>query len=104
MQNDQNETKLHNKYDYECIRNTLSLIHYFPGKHVLAFNVPWSALKSKQHICVEFLLLGGGVLRQLFWGEGSIFFSDDKYFLLLLVNKPINFHWSTIAKHCTFPV
>ncbi len=54
MQNDPNETKLHNKYDYECIRNTLTLIQYFPSKYVLAINLPWSVLKSKQHMYVEF--------------------------------------------------
>ncbi len=42
------------------------LIYYFPSKHGLAINLPWSALKSKQHMCVEFfdtipaVMLGGG--------------------------------------------
>ncbi len=81
MQNDRNEMKLHNEYDYECIRNTLSLIHYFPGKYVLAFNLHWSALKSKQHTCVDFLFARGevgvgggdvGVFHQLlFFFEGE---------------------------------
>ncbi len=46
MQNDRNETRLHNKYDFECIRNTLSVIHYFPSKFLVMKTIscslwPW---------------------------------------------------------------
>ncbi len=30
------------------------LIHYFPSKYVLAINMQWSALISKQLMCTEF--------------------------------------------------
>ncbi len=56
------------------VSGTLLLIHYFSSKHVLAINLPWSALKSKQQTCVESFFLGGGQggLHQLFFlgGEG----------------------------------
>ncbi len=31
------------------------LIHYFPGKQRLAINLLWPALKSKQHMYIEFV-------------------------------------------------
>ncbi len=47
-ENDQNETKLHDEYDHEYIRNSLSS---YPVR--LAINLPWPALKNKQRMCFE---------------------------------------------------
>ncbi len=82
MQTDRKMKRLHNEYDYECIRNTLSLIHYFPGKHVSAINLSWSALKSKQHTCVDFFcVLGVGYFINYLFGGG-----DSRAYFFLMKN------------------
>ncbi len=43
------------------------LIHYLPDKQGLAINLPWPALKSKQRMCIELVVI---ISFQLCWRGG----------------------------------